>query len=177
MRHLLLMLGSACGLLTACMVHPAANEVPQVELIPKVTAEHIHLRAVLHSRSARPVALVDHYGFVTLNVSSAVGPNRFGGCAFIIRERADWNQVKMLSADQPLILETSIPYHRMPNGWWLSNSAGGRSQVDYLTWNRQLKATFRYSVDRKSLPRFWWLSGKRFLASPLETDLAFQLTR
>jgi hypothetical protein len=175
MRHLLFLLGSACSLLMSCSVCPVSNEVPQVELIPKVTAEHIHLRAVLHSRSTRSVALVDHYGFVTLNVSSAVGPNRFGSCAFIIRKRADWNQVKMLSADQPLILETSIPYHRMPNGWLLSNSASGRSQVDYLTWDRQLKATFRYSVDRKSLPRFWWLSGKRFLASPLEKDLTFQL--
>ncbi|WP_184209697.1 hypothetical protein [Prosthecobacter dejongeii] len=160
----------------SCSVHPVSNEAPQVELIPRVTAEHIHLRAVLHSRSTRPVALVDHPEFSRLLASPKKASDTLLGCSFRASPRAEWNQVKMLPAGQTLVLETTIPYLRRTDGTWVMtvDYGAGNSGV-YTTRHPQCVATFQYSFDRKSKPLFWWLSGKTFLTTPLQANQVFQL--
>lgn len=176
MRALLILLGSACGLLTACMVHPAASEVPHVKLIPKVMEDRILLQAVLHSRSTRPMALVDNPDFTSLIVIPKQTSSLILGCSFTAAKRASWKQVKVLPAGDILMLEKTIPYRREADGTWtmtVDYSAGNHGI--YFTTNPECTATFEYSFDRKSKPLFWWLSGKRFLATPLETSRSFQL--
>jgi hypothetical protein len=157
------------------MAHQAALETPQMELTSKVTTDRIYLQAILRSRSKQPVAIVDHEDFVTWRVESASSAGKVTSCGFKPWQRAEWNQVKIISSSHPVVLEKKISYHRNLDGWVLGNATGGRNQLDYLAYNPKLKLTFQYSVDRGSLPLFWWLSGKRFLATPLEASQTFRL--
>jgi|GEM_PF-2358599 len=175
MRNLILLLGIFCCLLCNCMTRPASQEIPHLELVTTVKADHIFLQVQLRSRSNRPVVIVDHEDFVTWRVESASSAGKVTACGIKPWQRAEWNQVKVLLEDRPLVLEKSISYHRQQDGWMLSNATGARNQLDYLTYGRKLKVTFLYSVDRSSLPRFWWLSQKGFMATPLTATQYFSL--
>lgn len=165
-----ILLSILCCFLTACMVRPAKQEMPEVELTSRVTKSHVHLQATIHSRSEQAVALVDHEAFVRMSARPKTVVKQVIGCRLSPPPRARWKQVNMLPAGKTLTLETSIPYEHGSEGWVLNVSEGSGVSVTYVTQSRRLQAVFRYSADRSFLPWFWWLSGKRFIAAPLEAS-------
>ena len=141
------------SMLASCVTTPRTT--PEVDLRATVRRDSVLLVARVSSSSWRPLSLVDHPDYVSLEIRAASQSAEEyvpGGCISWLRPTSE--SMRQLSRGSEVCFSAEVPISRLGDGRLLvGNDSCVYHPPAYRIRGRKLKAVFHYSIEDAPRPR------------------------
>lgn len=168
---------TTAGLLCACVTRPPAGHGVSVRLDCKNKADEIEVTATLTNRTKHSLSIIEHPDWYSMSVQAADPKKQtlvhYPG--FISWLRPTYEEAERVGPGESFSITNHFQYRYLKGGALRIgiNDPGTFGPPVYIVRDDKLRATFEYHPDKAFLPRFWWLSGHRFLGTRLEAQMVF----